>query len=501
MRYKLAVAALILFSTGFYSCNKMLDVPSKRAVTGQNMFHQKNDAQSAVSACYALLRAALMNENAYWVYGDLRAGDFQATSRGDLKAVVSNDLTANYTTMDDWRDWRRFYAAIAQCNITIAHLPDVVKNDYRYSVNDMSLDMAQARVIRAFLYYYIVRVWGDVPLVMQPADGTFKPVGRTDWHQVLDTAAQDVLNAVNALPWSFNGQSAGGAGSYPGEDFSYIQYLSITEGGIAVTRGIGYTLLAHIYDWKGDYANALYYANMVFNNQGLTHYNLVSTNDLTRVDGTFRGRGLSNIFQVDMNFDHAEYSTTGQLEDWTLRAPDIPKTQSEIYVPKDSILNIYNDPNDERPKYFFAQMNDIYPEFYKMKQLNSAVKNPTLRFYASAIVVFRYEELYLLRAECEARLNMGGAAVNDLNTVRALRKLGNVDASVSGQELLDNILDERRRELIGEGWRWFDLVHFGKVPQFTRFSQADVDNGAAYWPISKAALSENSDLIQNSYWK
>ncbi|WP_217620869.1 hypothetical protein, partial [Bacillus sp. GbtcB13] len=86
--------------------------------------------------------------------------------------------------------------------------------------------------------------------------------------------------------------------------------------------------LAHLYAWKGDYANALQNTRAVIDNQGQTGYNFVSTADLTRLDGSFRGRGFSNIFQIDLNFDHAEFSTTGQLEDWTLRTPDIPKSES-----------------------------------------------------------------------------------------------------------------------------------------------------------------------------
>lgn len=492
MRYR-SFFAILLLGSALCSCNKMLDGPSHRVVTGQNMWQQKNDALAAVSACYAMMRAALVNENAYWVYGELRAGDFQATQRGDLKAVISNNLTANYPTMDEWRDWRRFYAAIGQCNTTILHLPDVVKNDYRYSAEDMKLDMAQAKYIRAFLYYYIVRVWGDVPLVLTPTDGNFTDVARTDWKQVLDTAAQNVKDVLEDLPWLYDGTAPDQQGNYRGENWGH-HYA------IAITKGMGLTLLAHIYDWEKDYTDALYYANAVINNQSQTRYNLVNVNDLTRLDGTFRGRGYGSIFQVDFNFDHAEISPTGQLEDWTLRAPDIPKTQSEIYVPKDSILTIYNDPNDTRPKYFFNHLDDAEPEFYKIKQVNTSVQNPTLRFYSSAIVVFRYEELYLLRAECKARLGMNDA-VSDLNTVRAERGLNPIDPSVTGDDLLDQILDERRRELIGEGWRWFDLVHYGKIPAYTRLTDADVANGAAWWPLSKDALSQNKALTQNSFWQ
>jgi hypothetical protein len=493
MRYTYATVLLLWTAFCGSACSKMLDTPSKRALTEENMWQNKNDARAATYGCYALLRAALMNENAYWVYGDLRAGDFRATKRGDLQALTDNNLNASFATMDQWRDWRRFYAAINQCNITIERLPEVAQRDYRYSAIDMELDRSQVRFLRSFLYYYIVRIWGDVPLVTTAPRGDLQPMPRENSQKVLDFAIQEAQAAAYGLPWKYDGRSPEQQGDYQGQGEGH-------HTNIAATRGMAHTLLAHLYAWKGDYTNALVHTRTVIDNQGLTGYNFVSTTDLTRLDGTFRGRGLSNIFQVDMNFDHAEYATTGQLEDWTLRAPDIPKSESEIYVPKDSILGIYSEANDQRATLFFSQVNDAFPMFYKMKQVNSAVQNPTLRFYTSAIVIFRYEELYLLQAECKARLGMGDA-VNDLNSIRTRRGLKALPGSPSGDALLDAIFMERRRELIGEGWYWFDLVHFNKVPQFTGLTAQDVNNGAAYWPLSKTALSANSALTQNNFWK
>jgi hypothetical protein len=76
-----------------------------------------------------------------------------------------------------------------------------------------------------------------------------------------------------------------------------------------------------------------------------------------------------------------------------------------------------------------------------------------------------------------------------------------VPADVTEEELLDLILEERRRELIGEGWRWYDLMSFGKIPAYSQLTEADVQNGAAYWPLSKNTLSLNPQLTQYSYWK
>lgn len=486
------IAVLVCVS----SCKKMLERPSKRAISSENMWQSINDARAGLSGCYALTRAALLNENAYWVYGELRAGDFSVTSRTDLMALRSNDLQADYPTMGKWRDWRRFYAAIEQCNLVIENLPKVTERDFRYSDNDMALDRAQAYFLRAFLYFYLTKVWGDVPLILHPNDGEFREIERIPQDAVLNAAIRDAEKARDGLPWEYNGEWPEQQGQYRGQQTSG-HFLSI-----AVTKGASFDLLAHIYAWKGEYQDALKYCNKIFDNQSKTKYELVGVDELTRLDGSFRGRNYNNIWQIDINFDHAEISTTGQLEDWTLREPHIPKSRSTIYVSKDSISAIFPNQHDQRTEAFFTRLNDAFPEFYKMKQINPVVQDPTLRFYSSILIMYRYEELYLLSAECKAHQGNIPGAIDDLNMVRSERSLSDLSETFGNQEVvLDLILEERRRELIGEGWRWFDLIRFGKVKDYTDFTESDIKNGSIYWPVSEDALSKNSKINQTPYWE
>lgn len=499
MRYIWIGSLMCLMATGWLSCKKMLDVESTRAVTEENMWKTKNDAWAGSFAAYSLLRAALANENAHWAYGEMRGGDFTVTKRGDLQALRSSKLTSNYPAMDAWRDWRRFYATIAQCNLALSKLPDIPALDNRYARSEMKLDMAQVRFVRAFTYFYIVRIWGDVPLITEPFKGDFTASTREDWNKVLDFALEEALAAAKDLPWQYDGTNPEQQGNYRGQGVSHWR-------SILATRGACYNLVAHIAAWKKDYATALQYINMITDNKARTAYDYVTNNDMLVAPSgtsgsTFRGRTNWNIFQLDFNIDHAEISTTGQLEYWTLRSPDVPKAEAEIYVTKDSILNIYSNTSDVRASIFFTDMTSVQPMFYKLRMLDAAVRNPTLRLFNAAIVIFRYEEMTLLRAECNARLKNYEAARTELNLLRNRRYIDQVPADATEEELLDLILEERRRELIGEGWRWYDLMSFGKIPAYSQLTEADVQNGAAYWPLSKNTLSLNPQLTQYSYWK
>lgn len=499
MRYIWIGSLMCLMATGWLSCKKMLDIESTRAVTEENMWKTKNDAWAGSFAAYGLLRAALANENAHWAYGEMRGGDFTVTKLGELQALRASKLTSNYPAMDAWRDWRRFYAVIAQCNLALSKLPGIPELDNRYARSEMKLDVAQVRFVRAFTYFYIVRIWGDVPLIKEPFKGEFTASTRESSSNVLDFALNEALAAAKDLPWKFDGTNPEQQGNYRGQGVSHWQ-------SILATRGAAYNLAAHIAAWKKDYATALKYINTITDNKARNSYEYVANNDqLVAPAGTsgsvFRGRTNWNIFQLDFNIDHAEISTTGQLEYWTLRYPDVPKAEAEIYVTKDSILNIYSNASDVRASIFFTDMTSMQPMFYKLRMLDGIVRNPTLRFFNAAILIFRYEEMTLLRAECNARLKNLAAARTELNLLRVRRYVDEVPATATEEQVLDLILEERRRELIGEGWRWYDLMSFGKVPAYTKLTAADVQNGAAYWPLSKNTIGLNPQLTQYSYWK
>ncbi|MCH5719343.1 RagB/SusD family nutrient uptake outer membrane protein [Niabella hibiscisoli] len=77
--------------------------------------------------------------------------------------------------MEEWKSWRRFYAVIAQANLCIENLPKILEKDIRYNQQNLKVDVASARFLRALAYFYIVRIWGDAPLITTSIDGVLKP--------------------------------------------------------------------------------------------------------------------------------------------------------------------------------------------------------------------------------------------------------------------------------------------------------------------------------------
>lgn len=484
------------------SCKNTLDVTPANLVPVQNMWKVKNDARAAVFATYGLLRAALANENAYLAYGELRAGDFKSVSRTDLQAVTGNNLQVGTKEMEEWKSWRRFYAVIAQANLCIENLEKVGTNDFRYTPDILRLDIAHVRFLRSLAYFYLARIWGDVPLITQsPKGDVITGLKREAQRKVLDFAKQDALAALNDLPWRYDGSFPEQRGSY------WEQSASHWQGNIA-SKGAACELVAHISACTGNYLDTEKYSKLAIDNKGLAAFNSVTITTLTATDGgTFSGKAANVIFALPFNKDYQESSASGHIEDWTLSSPYISRQLPDMYVPNDSILQIFSERSDQRFNIgeggaatgtYFTGFGSPVPQFSKVRQLVTTGADP-LKSFQSAIVIFRYEELVLLRAEALLFLGSGQQAIQLLNSVRTARGLAEFK-STDGP-LADAILAERRRELLGEGWRWFDLIRFEKIPGYTGITDADINNGALYWPLSKDVLAGNTSLIQNKFWQ
>lgn len=483
------------------ACNKTLTVPSSHLVPVRQMWKTKNDARSAVFATYGLMRAALASNNAYLVYGELRAGDFSSVSNANLRAVIESDLNATSQDLEGWKNWKRFYATITQANLCIDKLAEVHENDFRYTKNELRLDLANVRFIRALAYFYLVRIWGDVPLVTDLPGNGFKLVRRTDKDTILDFAAQEAMDALQALPWQYNGESPEQKGKYWGQDAAFWK-------GKVATKGAAYALLAHIAAWRGNYYNVAKYTKEITDNKSLEGFDYSYTSTLTSsTGGVFMGQSDDIMFFLSAYSDYQESSSTGHIEAWTLAQPYITRQTPIIYVPNDTITGVFNEQGDERfsidpdgassGNYFTGFGNPI-PVFSKIRLLTTDGNHP-LENYQSGIVIFRYEEIELLQAEANYFLGNMEEALHWLNTERGQRGLS--DFTGTGEHIGAAILQERRRELIGEGWRWYDLIRFGRVAEYTGMTQQDIQEGALLWPIAKSILAGNKNISQNAYWQ
>lgn len=164
------------------------------------------------------------------------------------------------------------------------------------------------------------------------------------------------------------------------------------------------------------------------------------------------------------------------------------------------------------------QSNDIrYDAFFKigtggLLSVSKYQGKDDLLDGAANFVSFKTGELYLIRAEARAMTNQAALALDDLNTLRAARINGYVnETALSGDPLLDAIADERRRELFGEGHRFFDLKRTTRTIQrgstcgnvgLSPTGNCTLPSTAREWalPIPEAVMNANENAVQNAGW-
>jgi hypothetical protein len=191
----------------------------------------------------------------------------------------------------------------------------------------------------------------------------------------------------------------------------------------------------------------------------------------------------------------------------TLATPLISKQRPDIYVSKDSINNIFTDISDVRfgrdtlsgvySENYFTNYEGDMPIFSKIKVIGDG-SSTSLAVYSSSIVPERLEEIYLLRAEAFAVMNQTTDAITALNKIKSIRGVALYDGD-GGAPLIRAIFEERRRELMGEGWRWYDLIRENRLLRENPDFNTMLDKGGIYWPVAQKNVT--GVVMQNPYWQ
>ena len=280
----------------------------------------------------------------------------------------------------------------------------------------------------------------------------------------------------------------------------------------------------HLSAWTGHYADAETYSAYVLDNYtqiGIGEEQIcLDVENVVSETGLFCGSTTTYAPYrlVAFNFvykDNMDMTQSGHLEQWTLCKPYVQKLYPDLYVMKDSLAVIYGDFKDVRfgmdtitHKYqsTYFDMNVSKPVFKKINVVqNGAGKDGDFAVFGSSILFSRMEDMMLLHVEALAAINRGDEAIQELNEFRKYRGLASLsfkkDFGSDIRKLINNIFEERRRELIGEGHRWYDLVRRQKILKDNPQLLDLISNGGIYWPVSEEVIKQNSLIHQNPYWE
>lgn len=505
MKSKVFAACLVSLMFVSQGCKDWLDELPLNTVTEDQAWKTSSDAEGAVAKAFAIFRRALAGLTKddtpsttrngawgdYYFWGDMRSGDWITPNNdGDWQAGFENRLISR-TELEPMTNWRLFYRSIEQCNLVLENVPNITEG---FSGNRKEELLAEARFLRAMAHFYTARVWGDVPINLTARN--VEALGREPIDDVMRMVVSEVDAIVGLLPWM-----------YPGN-----RKLSTSRG----NKGAALALKGHAQMWLEDYQGASTTLQQIIGEGVFSLVPIEGFRDLFD-----RGESDEMIFQMYYNADLGEFSDYyGHILTYYLTNPYTSRDNLSLAVPRSKILEIYpdyvRDKSDKRVPEFFQSIDfsvsssELRPIFTDPLQngerqiMFAKFQKPKDRTYArmdGSIPVFRYADILLLKAEADARLNQLEESMKNLNLVRARAGVPLFDRP-DQPLLIEEVLEERRRELIGEYHRVYDLVRLGRLHEFnSSISQADENDGAGFFPVSDEAFANNPNMTQTYYWQ
>ena len=464
--------AFLLFLLFTLSCKKLVDINQPvTQLTGIKVYTNNASAIAVVTGIYDRMI----------VYQGLSSG---SSSFGSLCGLSADELD-NFTTIIDWSQF--YQNAIIPDNSNINTRWGELYQ-YIYSANDVIAELAsatavsapvkkqltgEAEFIRAFCYFYLVNLWGDVPLITTTAYQTNAKSSRTDKTLVF----QQIINDLNDAKSKLNSNYVGG------------DVLTTTTERVRPTKWAAMALLGRVYLYTGAWANAKLSADSVINNGGT--YSLVSDlNSVFLKNSTEAIWQLQSVFPGLNTYDGYTYILTSGPNDYANPVALSKSLLSSFELGDNRRTNWINADSSTGTKYY-------YPFKYKIGVMGQPVTEYTM--------VLRLAEQYLIRAEAEANGATGGtsAALNDLNAIRNRAGLPNYSGPTNQVSLLATILHERQVELFTEwGHRWMDLKRTGKVDSvmsvITPLKNGVWNTNKQLYPIPVSETSSDPNITQNT---
>lgn len=462
------------------SCGKgFFDQYPGDVLSGANFYTQPGDFEQGLNGAYANLRS---NYRWWYIFGDMTTDDVYNWKRNNSSTNIQfneSNISADNSLLNDL--WNTSYATIARCNIVAGRIGNITMDETlkkRY--------VGEAKFLRALIYFNLVRVFGDVPLVLtevMQAQESFG-FGREASTKVYDQIAQDLQEAADALPATYDKNSdIGRATSIAARSLLGKVYLTrkqFTEAATVlqevINSGIPALLPAYTDIFLPDNPNnkevifAVQYARGFDPQQGSPFGNDVAPNEPVDKVVVAAGNGQGTFLITD----------------------DL----AHIFTGADTRKSAIDSATGTRKYYFTKKYFD--PAITKANDSGNDW------------IVLRYADVLLMAAEAYNEANQAQQALDYLNQVRHRAGLNNAETT-DKMALRVEIATERRMELNCEGHRWFDLARTGQVKTvmnafFEKYKTDDdqagknssIQDNELIFPIPGFQVNLNPDKIKQN---
>ena len=484
------------------ACNKLVENPSSTITSGQ-FYKTQSDGIAAVNAIYTTLNSDQAGD--FPMYGRQlnlmtdNATDNQNFSPSNTNPDVRALSTATYVSANGriLKNWQQHYYGINRANIAVDGITGIPASAFTTAGLQTRL-INEAKFIRALLYFNLVRLFGDVPLILHnpsSVDITTLQVPRTSRDSVYAQIISDLTDA-SALPASYTGADIGRA-----------------------TGGAAHALLAKVYIYRRDWTDAQTQLLAVLNAgtfsgaTGNYGYGLFSNYGDAFAKAT--KNGIEHIFSVQFVTNGGEVNAYQEL---SLSFSSFNPGTYPADIPSDSSVSQLFDSTDTRKAVTFytsvynaatgqtVVFNNPYTPYFN-KFVDYSL-NPLNNQATSGInfPVIRYADVLLSYAEVQNELSGGPTAdaYTALNQVRSRAHVAPLTPGLGQSDFRDSVFLERRKEFIQEGQRWFDLVRQGVnvylAAQLKIAAHSAVTAKDTLYPIPITEIQLDPLLTQNPGW-
>lgn len=412
---------------------------------------------------------------------------YAGTTGAEVVPYEDNSIEGSNSVVN--RDWNRYLEDAAAATKMIINLDKVQDNSL--SVAEQNTYSAQARIFRAMVWFDMVRLWGNIPVITTSA-GNITAENIEEMYEAYFPKQGTEEEAYRAIE----------------EDLLFAeQYAPEVSGDKSIfSKGVAHALLAKVYAEKPlrDYSKVITYADKC-----ASEYSLVDDYStlFAVADGTFEP--VRNTSESILEIQY--FTGSGNWCTWMYGNPvDNPGnnfTWAKWVTPSRDLTNLYVANGDtkrynESVAFYSCTWSNYYPA-------DSYAFMYKCRSSYSSIIKYRLADILLLKAEALiANGDLPGAA-DIIDQFRTRAGIAKLSSSVKGNKdsMINALLDERRMELAMEGQRWFDLCRLDKVEEVMnavyakdsgRHAQKSPFNEYSYkLPIPQDAIDKNENLVQN----
>ena len=499
----------------FTGCTNWLDIRPESETVLEEFWQNESQVSQVLAACYrSMTESSVIRRMIVW--GEVRSDNMIAGD--DTKSNLARIMDVDINPSNSYADWGPFYSVINYCNVFMHYAADVVDRDENFTLPELRSLQAEVRTIRAMAYFYLVRAFKEVPLIISPSidDTQDYRLPKSTEREVLDYIIADLDTASRYARQAYDGE-------FPKS---------------RITKSAVHALLTDIYMWDEQYENAIAEADLVLADQTLE---LVDAEDVIS-DVFYRGQSSESIFELAFDDDEIENTAVRELYGYAgdrrgqISLPVFlvdTETNPSLYGVR--VGSTIESENDVRLKDFVnvanASLSGYYYIFkYAGTRRTESTTGISSYYYASFStnwIVYRLSDILLLKAEALAQLNR---STDDLEEALALvnetylrsnpeevKKPLLIDTYNDAIAMQDLVMRERHRELMFEGKRWFDLMRLARRDEspsellnfvskkfsgnssleYSKMSVMD----ALYMPISQSELDANSNLVQNEFYE